>query len=66
MQLQPNSLYRAAHFQTSNEFFCFVNQLSGGGVSANHNATRSPSLASKNITEKDSRLLKNSEGNRDD
>ena len=38
----------------------------GGGVNANHNAKHSPSLACKNKTENDSRLLKNSEGNRDD
>ena len=37
--------------------------MSGGGVNANHD---SPSLAHKNKTENDSRLLKNSEGNRDD
>ena len=36
------------------------------GVNANHNAKHSPSLACKNKTENDSRLLKNSEGNRDD
>ena len=53
----------AAHLQTSNGFFCSVNHLSGGGVNANHN---SPSLAHKNKTENDSRLLKNSEGNHDD
>ena len=40
-------------------FFCSVNHLSEGEVNANHNVTP-PSLA-KN----DSRLLKNSEGNRD-
>ena len=40
--------------------------MSGGGVNANHDATHSPSLALKNKTENDSRLLKNSEGNRDD
>ena len=61
--LQPNSLDRTARLQTSNGFFCSVNHLSGGGVNANHN---SPSLAHKNKTENDSRLLKNSEGNRDD
>ena len=49
--------------QISNRFFCSVNHLSGGRVNANHN---SPSLAHKNKTENDSRLLKNSEGNRDD
>ena len=43
-----------------------VNHLSGGGVNANHDATHSPSLALKNKTENDSRLFKNSEGNRDD
>ena len=64
--LQPNSLYRAACLQTSNGFFCSVNHLSGGGVNANHNATHSPSLASKNKIENDPKLLKNSEGNRDD
>ena len=47
-------------------FFCSLNLLSGGGVNVNHNATHSPSLARKNKTENDSRLLKNSEGNRDD
>ena len=31
-----------------------------------HNATHSPSLARKNKTENDTRLLKNSEGNRND
>ena len=62
-QLQPNSLYRAARQQTSNGFFCSVNHLSGGEVNANHNATHSPSLARKNKTENDSRLLKNSKGN---
>ena len=36
------------------------------GVNVNHNATHSPSLARKNKSESDSRLLKNSEGNRDD
>ena len=46
--------------------FCSVNHLSGGGVNANQDATHSPSLALKNKTEDDSRLLKNSEGNRDD
>ena len=40
--------------------------LSGGGVNANHNAKHFASLACKNKTENDSRLLKNSEGNRDD
>ena len=64
--LQPNSLYRAASLQTSNGFFCSVNHLSGGGVNANHNAKHSPRLACKNKTENDSRLLKNSKGNRDD
>ena len=39
-------------------FFCSLNHLSGDGVNANRNATHSPSLALK--------LLKNSEGNRDD
>ena len=64
--LQPNSLYRTASLQTSNGFFCSVNHLSGGGVNANHNAKHSSSLACKNKTENDSRLLKNSEGNRHD
>ena len=36
------------------------------GVNANHNATHSPSLARKNKVENDPKLLKNSEGNRDD
>ena len=40
-------------------FFCSVNNFSEGGVNANHDAMCSPSLA-----ENDSRLLKNSEGNR--
>ena len=52
--------------QTSNGFCCSVNHLTGGGVNANDNAMHSPSLASKNKTENDSRLLKNSGGNRDD
>ena len=52
--------------QTSNGFFCPVNHLSGGGVNVNDNVTHLPSLAHKSKTEKDSRLLKNSEGNRDD
>ena len=47
-------------------FFCSVKHLSGGGVNANHDTKHSPSLASKNKTENDSRLLKNSGGNRDD
>ena len=65
--LQPNSLYRPARLQTANRFFCSVNHLSSvGGVSGNHNATRSPSFALKNKTENDSGLLRNSEGNRDD
>ena len=48
--------------------FSSVNQLSGGGVNANHNATHSPSLAvaGKNKIENDPKLLKNSEGNCDD
>ena len=37
----------------------------GGGVNANHNATHSLSLACKNKTENDPKLLKNREGNRD-
>ena len=41
-------------------FFCSINQFSEGGVKANHNVMSSPSLA-----ENDSRLLKNSKGNRD-
>ena len=36
------------------------------GVNANHNAMHSPSLAGKNKIENDPKLLKNSEGNRDD
>ena len=65
--LQPNSLYRPLRLQTSNRFSCYVNHLSSvGGVSGNHNATLSPSLARKNKTDNDSRLLRNSEGNRDD
>ena len=42
-------------------FFRLVFQLFSGD-----DATHSPSLARKNKTENDSRLLKNSEGNRDD
>ena len=61
--LWPNSLYCTVHLQTSNGFFCSVNHLSAGGVNASHD---SPSLAHKNKTENDSRLLKNSEGNHDD
>ena len=64
--LQPNSLYRAACLQTSNGFSCSVCHLSGGGVNANHYSTHSPSLARKNKIEIDPKLLKNSEGNRDD
>ena len=41
-------------------FFCSVNHFSEGGVNANHNVMCLPSLA-----ENDSRLLTNSEGNRD-
>ena len=41
-------------------FFGSVNHFSEGGVNENHNATCLPSFA-----ENDSRLLKNSEGNRD-
>ena len=40
--------------------------MSGGGVNANHNAAHSPSLARKNKIESDPKMLKNSEGNRDD
>ena len=64
--IKPNSLYRAACLQTTNGFFCSVNHLSGGGVNANHKATHSPSLARKNKIENDPKLLKNSQGNRDD
>ena len=39
--------------------------FSGGEVNVNHNATRSPSFASRNGTDNNSRLLKKSEGNRD-
>ena len=46
--------------------FCSVRHFSGGGVNANHDATHSPSLALKNKTENNPRLLKNSEGYRDD
>ena len=42
-------------------FLCSVNHLSGGGINANHNETRSPSLAGKNHTENVFRLLRNSE-----
>ena len=58
--LYPDSLYRAACLQISNEFFCSVNHLSGSGVNANHNATHSPWLARKNKIENDIKLLKNS------
>ena len=44
-------------------FFCSVNHLNGGGVNANHH---SPSLACKNKIDNDPKLVKNSEGNRDD
>ena len=58
----------AAHFTTSSAQ-CQVNRNVGdykdmGQVNANYNAMHSPSLACKNKTENDSRLLKNSEGNR--
>ena len=46
--------------------FLFRQSFEWGRSYANHNATHSPSLARKNKTENDSRLLKNSEGNRDD
>ena len=46
--------------------FLFRHSLEWGGVNANHNATHSLSLAGKNKTANDFRLLKNSEGNRDD
>ena len=52
--------------KTSNGLFCSVNHLIGGGVNANHNATHSPSLVRKNKIENDPKLLKNSEGNRDE
>ena len=45
--------------------FLFRQSFEWGGVNANHNATHSLSLAGKNKTENYSRLLKNSEGNRD-
>ena len=38
----------------------------GGGVNANHSATHSPSLARKNEIDNDPKLLKNSEGKRED
>ena len=38
--LRLNSLYRAAHLQTSNGFFCSINHLSEGGVNANHDPQR--------------------------
>ena len=51
-------------------FFCSVSHLSGGGVNANHNTTRSPMPASpmpaspsKTKTENGSRLIENSKGN---
>ena len=65
-RLEPSSLYRAACLQTFNGFFCSVNHVSEGGVNANHTPTHSPSLARKNKIENDPKLLKNSEGNRDD
>ena len=40
--------------------------MSGGGVNTNHSAMHLPSLARKNKIENDPKLLKNSEGNRDD
>ena len=46
--------------------FLFRQSFEWGRVNANHNATHSLSLAGKNKTENDSRLLKNSEGNHDD
>ena len=53
-------------FENFNGLFCSVNHLIGGGVNANHNATHSPSLVRKNKIENDPKLLKNSEGNRDE
>ena len=58
-----NSSYRSACLQTSSGFFCSINHLSGGGVSANHNAMHLPSLAFKDKIENDPKLLKISEGN---
>ena len=46
--------------------FLFRQSFELGGVNANHNSTHSLGLASKNKTENDFRLLKNSEANRDD
>ena len=53
---------RCAYYKLRSDlgFFCSVNHFSEGRVNANHNVTCLPSLA-----ENDSRLLKNSEGNRD-
>ena len=57
------SRYAFANFEW---VFLFRYSLEWGGVNANHNATHSLSLAGKNKTENDFRLLKNSDGLRDD
>ena len=58
----------AAHF-TANSAQCWVNHSVSndkgkGEVNANYNAIHLPSLTRKNKTKNDSRLLKNSKGNR--
>ena len=62
--LLQNLLYLC--LQTLKEFwvFPFRQSFEWGRVNANHNATRLPSLVHKKKTDNDSRLLKNSEGNR--
>ena len=58
--LQQNLLNRAACIANFERILGSVIHVSEGGVKANHNVTSSPSLA-----DNDSKLLKNSEGNRD-
>ena len=62
--LLQNLLYLC--LQTLKEFwvFPFRQSFEWGRVNANHNATRLPSLVHQKKTDNDSRLLKNSEGNR--
>lgn len=45
-------------------FFCSAIHLICGGVNADHNVTRSPSLSHKNKTDNNYGMFKNREGNR--
>ena len=66
LQIRAKFIVSRCVFANCQWFSCSVKHLSGGGVNANHNTTHSPSLAHKNKIENDPKLLKNSEGNRDD